>query len=72
MGGKPSIQVRDDLIEHGYFFLDPCNLVPGEEVIVAKRISEEVMSALANSDGCQYSLSDRKRQGVAALLKWPD
>jgi len=46
--------------------------VPGEEVIVAERISEEVMSALANSDGCQYSLSDRKRQGVAALLKWPD
>ena len=71
-GGKPSIQVRDDLIEHGYFFLDPCNLVPGEEVIVGERVSEEVMSALANSDGCQYSLSDRKRQGVAALLKWPD
>ena len=70
--GKPSIQVRDDLIEHGYFFLDPCNIETGEEVIVGQRISEEVNSALKNNDGCQYSLSDRKRQSAAALLNWPD
>jgi L-seryl-tRNA(Ser) seleniumtransferase len=70
--GKPSIQVRDDLIEHGYFFLDPCNLAPGEETLVGKRIADEVASARANGDGKRYSWSERKRRGVAALLKWPD
>jgi len=70
--GEPSIQVRDDLVEHGYFFLDPCNLVPGEETVVGHRIAEEVKSARAKGDGKRYSLSDRKRRSVASLLKWPD
>ncbi|MBL6945789.1 MAG: aminotransferase class V-fold PLP-dependent enzyme [Rhodospirillales bacterium] len=70
--GEPSIQVRDDLIEHGYFFLDPCNLIPGEEVIVGQRIAEEVNSARAKKDGCRSSLSERKRRGIETALKWPD
>jgi L-seryl-tRNA(Ser) seleniumtransferase len=70
--GEPSIQVRDDLIEHGYFFLDPCNLVPGEEIVVGQRICDEVKKARVNNDGKQYSLSERKRRGVTALLNWPD
>jgi L-seryl-tRNA(Ser) seleniumtransferase len=70
--GKPSIQVRDDLIEHGYFFLDPCNLLPGEEVTVGQRIIDEVKSAREKADGRRYSLSERKRRGVASLLNWPD
>ncbi|MBT3359328.1 MAG: aminotransferase class V-fold PLP-dependent enzyme [Rhodospirillales bacterium] len=70
--GEPSVQVRDDLIEHGYFFLDPCNLEPGEELIVGRRIAEEVQSARTNGDGHLYSLSDRKRRGIKAALKWPD
>jgi L-seryl-tRNA(Ser) seleniumtransferase len=70
--GAPSVQVRDDLIEHGYFFLDPCNLVPGEESIVAQRIAEEVKSARSGRDGKRYSLSERKRREVSAFLKWPD
>ncbi|MCG8511948.1 MAG: aminotransferase class V-fold PLP-dependent enzyme [Rhodospirillales bacterium] len=70
--GEPSIQVRDDLIEHGYFFLDPCNVVPGEEIIVGRRIAEELDAARAAKDGCRYSLSDRRRRGIEAELKWPD
>ena len=70
--GEPSIQVRDDLVEHGYLFLDPCNLAPGEEVVVGQRIAEEVEKARTNEDGCRYSLSDRKRRSVQAALKWPD
>lgn len=72
VAGKPSIQVREDLIEHGYFFLDPCNLAPGEEVVVAERIGQEMAGAAASKDGLVYSLSDRKRRGIEALLKWPD
>jgi D-glucosaminate-6-phosphate ammonia-lyase len=70
--GEPSIQVRDDLIEHGYFFLDPCNLIPGEEVVVGQRIVNEVTLARDKGDGRRYSLSERRRRDVASLLKWPD
>ncbi len=70
--GEPSIQVRDDLIEHGYFFLDPCNLIPGEEAVVGRRIVEEVTLARDSGDGRRYSLSERRRRDVASLLKWPD
>jgi len=70
--GEPSIQVRDDLIEHGYFFLDPCNLIPGEEVVVGQRIVDEVTLARDRGDGRRYSLSERRRRDVESLLKWPD
>ncbi len=70
--GTPSIQVRDDLIEHGYLFLDPCNLVAGEEEVVAVRIRDEMARAAASKDGLAYTLSDRKRRGVKCLLNWPD
>ncbi len=70
--GSPSIQVRDDLIEHGYFFLDPCNLASGEEAVVAERIRKETERAIASGDGLAYTLSDRKRRAVDAALAWPD
>ncbi|MCK5515555.1 MAG: aminotransferase class V-fold PLP-dependent enzyme [Desulfobulbaceae bacterium] len=70
--GEPSIQVRDDLIEHGYFFLDPCNLLPGEEIVAGQRIAEEVALARRRGDGRRYSFSERRRRSVEALLKWPD
>ena len=70
--GTPSIQVRDDLIEHGYFFLDPCNLLPGEEKVVAERIAAEIAAARKNGDGRAYDLSERRRRGVESALRWPD
>jgi len=70
--GDPSIQVRDDLIEHGCFFLDPCNLIPGEEVEVAQGILREVRSAGDCEDGLRCSLSQRKRRAIDHLLTWPD
>lgn len=70
--GEPSVQVRDDLIEHGYFFLDPCNLIAGEEEVVGRRIVEEINAARSKGDGKKYSLSERRRKGIESLLKWPD
>lgn len=70
--GRPSIQVRDDLIEHGCFFLDPCNLTAEEATVVAHRIEEEVASAQRRSDGLAVSLSERRKGRVEAVLKWPD
>jgi len=70
--GAPSIQVRDDLIEHGYFFLDPCNLQPGEEVVVGQRILEELSSANTLKDGLQISFAQRRKRETDDLLRWPD
>ncbi|MBE0531823.1 MAG: aminotransferase class V-fold PLP-dependent enzyme [Rhodospirillales bacterium] len=70
--GRPSIQVRDDLIEHGCFFLDPCNLTAEEAAIVGRRIEEEVASAQRRGDGLVVSLSERRKGRVEAGLKWPD
>ncbi|MEQ4598265.1 MAG: aminotransferase class V-fold PLP-dependent enzyme, partial [Methylobacteriaceae bacterium] len=39
------IIVRDHEVEHGYFYLDPCNLHPGQAEIVADRLHEELEAA---------------------------
>ncbi len=69
--GDPLIQVRDDLIEWGYFFLDPCNLKTGQEIVVGRRIKEEIEQALTNGDGMAYSLSERRNRNIQAVLNWP-
>ncbi|MCG3024206.1 hypothetical protein, partial [Escherichia coli] len=33
--GNPPIITRDHEVEHNYFYLDPCNLHPGQETVVA-------------------------------------
>src|SRR5262249_15168953 len=35
----PPIIVRDHEIEHGYFYLDSCNLHPGEAAVVADQVA---------------------------------
>lgn len=70
--GRPSIQVRDDLIEHGCFFLDPCNLTAEEATLVGRRIKEEVASAQRLGDGLVVGLSERRKGRVDAVFKWPD
>ena len=36
--GSPPVIVRDHEVEHGYIYLDPCNLHPGEAEVVADRV----------------------------------
>ena len=45
---KPSIFVRDDLIHHNHFELDPCNLKPSQEVLVIKYIDKNPISKKMN------------------------
>jgi D-glucosaminate-6-phosphate ammonia-lyase len=40
--GSPSVVVRSEELEHGFFELDPCNLDAGEARIVAERIVAEL------------------------------
>jgi len=49
MGDRPII-VRDHEAERGLFYLDPCNLHPGEEFIVADRLVEELSKARRSNE----------------------
>ena len=43
--GDPPIIVRNHEVERGHFFLDPCNLHPGEAEIVARQVSHVLRSS---------------------------
>ena len=70
-GSRPVI-VRDHEIEHGYFLMDPCNLHPGEETIVAARLAEELDLALASNEVIETSVSARRARRMRSRLAWPD
>lgn len=70
--GERPVIVRDHEIEHGYFLMDPCNLHPGEEAVVAARLGEELDRALASNEIIETSVSARRARRLAARLAWPD
>ena len=43
--GDPPVIVRNHEVERGHFFLDPCNLHPGEAEIVARQLSHVIRSS---------------------------
>jgi L-seryl-tRNA(Ser) seleniumtransferase len=63
----PAIMVRDDEIELGYFFLDPCNLHPGEAEIVG----DCLVRVLNRPDRVNIRSTDQKSVREK-LLTWPD
>jgi L-seryl-tRNA(Ser) seleniumtransferase len=70
--GNPPVIVRDHEVEHGYFFLDPCNLHPGEAPVVAERITAEVAAAQASGGTNFEPASARRQRRFARLMAWPD
>jgi L-seryl-tRNA(Ser) seleniumtransferase len=70
--GDPPVIVGDHVVEHGYFYLDPCNLHPGEAEIVAERIAQELERARTRPPGQASSAADRKARRFQRLLSWPD
>jgi D-glucosaminate-6-phosphate ammonia-lyase len=70
--GDPPIIVRDHEIEHGHFYMDPCNLHPGEEIIVAKRLDEELKRAARSNDLIATPLAARRNRRGDNLKHWPD
>jgi len=70
--GPTPIIVRDHEIEHGYFFLDPCNLHPGQEQLVAARLVEELETAGLQNAVMSTPLEQVWLDREAALLNWPD
>ena len=45
--GDPPVIVRDHMVEHGFFDMDPCNLHDGEAEIVAERLVDTLHAAQA-------------------------
>jgi L-seryl-tRNA(Ser) seleniumtransferase len=70
--GSPPIIVRDHEVEHHYFYLDPCNLHPGQETVVADRLSEELDKARASNEIIASPLEDLSRHRFDGMLRWPD
>jgi L-seryl-tRNA(Ser) seleniumtransferase len=70
--GDPPVIVRDHEVEHGHFYLDPCNLHAGEAEVVADRILVELKRAQARPHAAKYTAAERKARRFARLLQWPD
>jgi D-glucosaminate-6-phosphate ammonia-lyase len=70
--GDPPVIVRDHEVEHGFFYLDPCNLHPGEAEIVADRLLAELTNARARKKARVATAAGRKAARFERLLKWPD
>jgi len=64
--GDPPIMVRGHQAEQGRFWLDPCNLHPGEAETVGRRLAEILNAARPAGAMAKPSKS------TAGLLKWPD
>jgi L-seryl-tRNA(Ser) seleniumtransferase len=65
--GEPPIIVRNHEVERGHFYLDPCNLHPGEAEIVAKTL----LGTLRSSNAARFA-EGAHGQGMQKLLRWPD
>ena len=62
--------VRDHEVEHGYFYLDPCNLHPGQAEIVAARLGEELEVARRSNTPIASDFAERRKR--RAVNRWPD
>lgn len=65
--GTPPIIVRNHEIERGHFFLDPCNLHPGEAEIVAERLRVILTAKDRPTDAMKAA-----RKDSSGVLCWPD
>ncbi len=64
------IIVRDHEVEHGYFYLDPCNLHPGQAEIVADRLHEELEAARGSNTVIASDFAARRKR--RSVSNWPD
>jgi L-seryl-tRNA(Ser) seleniumtransferase len=58
-------------VEHGLFYLDPCNLHPGEETVVAERLVAELEYARQSNEIIATSLERRRNRGMESVMLWP-
>jgi L-seryl-tRNA(Ser) seleniumtransferase len=69
--GEQPVIVRDHEVEHGFFYMDPCNLHPGEEQVVARRLVEELDRARRSNEVIATPLERRRNRRAEAVARWP-
>lgn len=69
--GDPPVIARDHEAELGYFFLDPCNLHPGQERLVLKALTGALERARTERRPAT-TLAERAARRLAARQRWPD
>jgi D-glucosaminate-6-phosphate ammonia-lyase len=67
--GDPPVIVRDHEVEHGHFYLDPCNLHPGEAEQVAEAVAG-TLEAIRGEPG--PTVEELRARAQQRLLAWPD
>ncbi|MGF6772713.1 D-glucosaminate-6-phosphate ammonia-lyase [Paraburkholderia sp. GAS199] len=70
--GEAPVIVRDHEAELHFFFLDPCNLHPGEEQIVLARIVAELERAQRSDQPIVTPFHQRDARRLASRRNWPD
>lgn len=68
----PPVIVRDHEVELHFFFVDPCNLHPGEERIVSERLVAELKRAQKAAAPLVTPFHARDARRFAARRNWPD
>ena len=63
----PPVIVRNHQVELGHFFLDPCNLHPGEEDIVA----DQIVALVTQPERASGAMAPPVKS-VSGILNWPD
>jgi len=63
----PPVIVRNHQVELGHFFLDPCNLHPGEEDIVA----DQIVTLVTQPERASGAMAPPVKS-VSGILNWPD
>jgi L-seryl-tRNA(Ser) seleniumtransferase len=64
--GEPPVIVRNHEAELGHFYLDPCNLHPGEEGVVAAALRDAF-----DGQRPDYAMAGPSRNSDS-VLRWPD
>ncbi len=64
---SPPIIVRNHEVERGHFYLDPCNLHPGE----AEAVADGLKAALSVNPKPDYAMLV-VRKDTSSVLNWPD
>ena len=71
--GTPPVIVRDHEVEHGFFYMDPCNLHPGEETDRRGAAGRGTRQRARQSNEIIATPLERRRNRRAELVQfWPD
>jgi D-glucosaminate-6-phosphate ammonia-lyase len=71
--GDPPVIIRDHEAEHGFIYLDPCNLHDGEAQVVLDRLLAVLRGAAGDppQGDARARLATRAQKGLESLLRFP-